>query len=85
MQAEGPALDLVRETARTASEAIAKVEAPLLALARTLEDILDEEAATLAASERARARGWPVLIMEGDHVVNWRQPEATAELLNGLR
>lgn len=38
-----------------------------------------------AASERARARGWPVIIMEGDHVVNWRQPEATAELLNGLR
>jgi pimeloyl-ACP methyl ester carboxylesterase len=38
-----------------------------------------------AAAERARARGWPVIIMEGDHVVNWRQPEATAELLNGLR
>jgi pimeloyl-ACP methyl ester carboxylesterase len=37
------------------------------------------------AAERARARGWPVIIMEGDHVVNWRQPEATAELLNGLR
>lgn len=38
-----------------------------------------------AASERARARGWPVIIMEGDHVVNWRQPEALAELLAGLR
>jgi len=32
-------------------------------------------------SERARARGWPVLIMEADHVPQWRQPEATAELL----
>lgn len=37
------------------------------------------------ASVRAKARGWPVIIMEGDHVVNWRQPEALAELLAGLR
>jgi pimeloyl-ACP methyl ester carboxylesterase len=37
-----------------------------------------------ASSERARARGWPVIIMEGDHVVNWRQPEATAALLLAL-
>jgi len=37
-----------------------------------------------AAAERARARGWPVLIMEGDHVVNWRQPEALAKLLLSL-
>ncbi|MEI6108250.1 MAG: alpha/beta hydrolase, partial [Opitutae bacterium] len=37
-----------------------------------------------AASERARARGWPVLIMEADHVPNWRQPEATAELLRSI-
>jgi pimeloyl-ACP methyl ester carboxylesterase len=37
------------------------------------------------ASARAKARGWPVIIMEGDHVVNWRQPEALAELLAGLR
>ena len=34
-----------------------------------------------AAAERAKARGWPVIIMEGDHVVFWRQPEATAALL----
>jgi pimeloyl-ACP methyl ester carboxylesterase len=33
------------------------------------------------ASVRAKARGWPVIIMEGDHVVNWRQPEALAKLL----
>ena len=25
-----------------------------------------------------RARGWPVIDMEGDHVVAWHQPEATA-------
>jgi pimeloyl-ACP methyl ester carboxylesterase len=37
------------------------------------------------ASERARARGWPVVIMEGDHVVNWRQPEALARLILDLR
>ena len=33
------------------------------------------------ASVRAKTRGWPVIIMEGDHVVNWRQPEALAKLL----
>jgi len=33
------------------------------------------------SSERARARGWPVLIMAADHVPQWRLPEATAELL----
>lgn len=36
-------------------------------------------------SERARARGWPVIIMEGDHVVNWRQPEALAKLILDIR
>lgn len=52
-----PALDLVRDTARDAAAALAKVEAPLLALARQLEDILDAEAATLGGSERARIEG----------------------------
>ena len=33
-------------------------------------------------SERAKARGWPVVIMEADHVPMWRKPEATAELLD---
>ncbi len=37
------------------------------------------------AAERARARGWPVLQMEGDHNPHWRQPEATAGLLDRLR
>ncbi|RAK57895.1 ATP-dependent DNA helicase [Phenylobacterium deserti] len=52
-----PALDLVRDNAKEAAAALAKVEAPLLALARHLEDILDEEAATLGPSERARIEG----------------------------
>ncbi|HEY8571723.1 helicase C-terminal domain-containing protein [Phenylobacterium sp.] len=52
-----PALDLVRDTAREAAAALGRVEAPLLALARYLEDILDQEAATLGASERARIEG----------------------------
>lgn len=52
-----PALDLVRETAREAAEALGRIEAPLLALARALEDVLDEEAATLAVSDRARIEG----------------------------
>lgn len=37
-----------------------------------------------AASVRAKAHGWPVIIMEGDHVVNWRQPEAIARLILDL-
>ncbi len=52
-----PALDSVRETARLAAHALAEVEAPLVALARHLEDVLDDEAATLGASERARIEG----------------------------
>jgi pimeloyl-ACP methyl ester carboxylesterase len=36
------------------------------------------------SAERAKARGWPVIIMEADHVPQWRKPEATAELLLGL-
>jgi len=44
-----------------------------------------ETDAFYAASERARARGWPVLVMEGDHNPHWRQPEALADLLAGLR
>jgi ATP-dependent DNA helicase DinG len=52
-----PALDIVRETAREAARAIGAVEAPLLALARHLEDILDEEAETLPTGDRARIEG----------------------------
>ncbi|CAN7422288.1 ATP-dependent DNA helicase [Phenylobacterium sp. LjRoot225] len=52
-----PALDLVRETAREAAAAIAKIEAPLLALARQLEDVLDDQAGTLQPSDRARIEG----------------------------
>ncbi len=52
-----PALDLVRANAREAAAALARVEAPLLALARALEDLLDEESATLGGSERARIEG----------------------------
>ncbi|MDB5474936.1 MAG: ATP-dependent helicase [Phenylobacterium sp.] len=52
-----PALDLVRVTARAAAEALAGVEAPLSALARKLEDLLDEEASTLGQTERARIEG----------------------------
>jgi pimeloyl-ACP methyl ester carboxylesterase len=38
-----------------------------------------------AASVRARTRGWPVLVMEGDHNPHWRQPEELAGLLLGIR
>ncbi|MBI2812952.1 MAG: alpha/beta fold hydrolase [Opitutae bacterium] len=44
-----------------------------------------EDDAFFPAAERARARGWPVLIMEGDHNPHWRQPVALAELLGGIR
>ncbi|CAN5624968.1 ATP-dependent DNA helicase [soil metagenome] len=52
-----PALDLVRETARAAASDLAAIEAPLLALARHLEDVLDDEAATLPPGDRARIEG----------------------------
>jgi ATP-dependent DNA helicase DinG len=52
-----PALDLVRETARQAAQALARVEQPLLALARALEDLLDAEADELSGAERARIEG----------------------------
>ncbi len=52
-----PALDLVRAAARDAAKALAGVETPLLALARHLEDVLDEEADTLPPQERARIEG----------------------------
>ena len=52
-----PALDIVRETARTAANALAAVEAPLLALSRRLEQILDEQASDLPPSDRARIEG----------------------------
>ena len=52
-----PALDLVRETARGAASALAAIEAPLLALARHLEDVLDDEAATLPPGDKARIEG----------------------------
>ena len=34
-----------------------------------------------ASSERARARGWPVLQLEANHVPQWYVPEATAALI----
>ncbi|ODT87612.1 ATP-dependent DNA helicase [Phenylobacterium sp. SCN 70-31] len=52
-----PALDLVRETARAAASALARLEQPLLALARALEDVMDVEAEVLSPSERARIEG----------------------------
>ena len=52
-----PATDLVRERAPEAARALAALEAPLLALARALEDVLDEDAEHLGPSERARIEG----------------------------
>jgi ATP-dependent DNA helicase DinG len=52
-----PAIDRVRETAADAASALAGVEAPLLALARHLEDVLDRDADELNTSERARIEG----------------------------
>ena len=52
-----PALDLVRDTARQAARALSDIETPLMALIRALEDVMDAEAETLGASERARIEG----------------------------
>jgi ATP-dependent DNA helicase DinG len=52
-----PAIDAVRETAGPAAQALAAVEAPLLALSRALEDLLDDQADALPTGERARIEG----------------------------
>jgi ATP-dependent DNA helicase DinG len=52
-----PVLPSVAEAAEGAARALALVEAPLLTLARTLEDLLDDEAAELAGGDRARIEG----------------------------
>ena len=52
-----PVTETLREASREAAQALAAVEAPLLSLARHLEDILDEEAAELDPSARARIEG----------------------------
>ena len=52
-----PVTDPVLETAREAAKALAAVEAPLLALSRHLEDILDDEAVELDGASRARIEG----------------------------
>jgi ATP-dependent DNA helicase DinG len=52
-----PPIALVREAAPAAAAALAALEAPLLALARALEDILDDETAELSTGERARIEG----------------------------
>ena len=52
-----PATEPLLETARGAAQALAAIEAPLLALSRHLEDILDEEAAELDGAARARIEG----------------------------
>lgn len=43
-----------------------------------------EDDSFFPSAERARARGWPVLIMEADHNPHWRKPAETAALLNSL-
>ncbi len=52
-----PALDLVRTTAAEAAAALGAIEAPLVALAERLVDVLDEEAETLSSGDRARIEG----------------------------
>jgi ATP-dependent DNA helicase DinG len=52
-----PAIDLVRQAAPEAAAALAAVEAPLVALARALEDLLDDEAGDLPSGDRARIEG----------------------------
>lgn len=44
-----------------------------------------EEDDFAASAARARERGWPVVIFEGDHNPHWRKPAETAALLNSLR
>jgi ATP-dependent DNA helicase DinG len=52
-----PAIDPVRTAAPAAARALSAIEAPLLALTRALEDLLDDDAADLATADRARLEG----------------------------
>ena len=52
-----PPVEVVRATLPAAAAALAAIETPLLALARILEDVLDDEAAELATGDRARIEG----------------------------
>jgi len=52
-----PATNLVRDTAALAAAALARIEAPLVALTRHLADILDDESDELPPSDRARIEG----------------------------
>jgi ATP-dependent DNA helicase DinG len=52
-----PAIDRVAQTVGPAARALGAVEAPLLALARALEDLLDDEADELDQGARARVEG----------------------------
>jgi ATP-dependent DNA helicase DinG len=52
-----PVLDSVAASAGEAARALARIEAPLVALARALEDLLDDETAELAGGDRARIEG----------------------------
>ncbi|MFM8374804.1 MAG: ATP-dependent DNA helicase, partial [Phenylobacterium sp.] len=52
-----PARAEVVATGRAAAAALAAIEAPLLALTRTLEDLLDQGAETLTGPERGRIEG----------------------------
>ena len=52
-----PVTEAVKAAAPAAAAARAAVEGPLLALARALEDVLDDEAAELGGADRARIEG----------------------------
>ena len=52
-----PVTPTLLAAAQPAARALAAIEAPLLALARALEDLLDDEAETLESGERARIEG----------------------------
>jgi len=60
----------------------ATVKIPTVYILTVDPGIKPEEDVFYPASERAKARGWPVLTMpDTDHVPQWRKPEALAELL----
>ena len=52
-----PAVDPVKAAALNAARAVQAVEAPLLALTKALQDLLDEEADEIPTGERARIEG----------------------------
>jgi len=64
------------------NQAALKLPATYILTVESGKDAKDDD--FWAASQRARARGWPVLQLTADHNAQWSAPEALVEMLAGI-